>query len=316
MAEALYFNRLTVQKEQKLLKAISLFQNWLDELMMSGISQLQHDPYKLDEIASRLVDFGAQGIARKLRLIPEKIAKQDNWVQFALQQIGEFYFVIRAFNRLHILSDAEKEDLLSYCGIPFTKIGFSEIAFYTDNWYYLGTVSEKEEKLIVRRNWFYGLNCTTCVLFLEFQFNRFVPIKQFKEGTIYKSPVQFYPSAVPQRIKDIQIEMNAPGAQTPLKSFTIDTALDFYSGQISVNPLLKQTCFILKNLKFTMHQDNWYVLSETKQMIRLSNSKAEIKNVLAYSSNSQNIFIGEYESNSIKLISVILDGQLVTLLND
>jgi len=313
MAEALYFKRLNFQKEQKLLEAISLFNSWLDELLMSGISQLQHDPEKLDEIASRMVDYGAQGIARKLRIIPEQIAKRGNWMEFTLQQLGEFYLVVRSFNRLDVMSDFEKEDLLSYCGIPYTKTDFSERSFYSDDWFYLGTVLEKEEKLLIKRNWFYGLNCKSCVLFLEFQFNRFVQTKQFKFGNVYKSAVQFYPSATPQRIKDIQTESINKGLEISLKTQTIESALDVYSGRLYANPFLKQDCFILNAIKFTKHLDRWYLIGKSGQMIQLANTNSEIQHLITYSSTPQNIFICEYENNLLKVFSVLMDHQLISL---
>lgn len=313
MAEALYFKRLNFQKEQKLLEAITLFNNWLDELLISGISQLQNDPTKLDEIASRMVDWGAPGIARKLRIIPERIEKRDNWMEFAMQQLGEFYLVVRSFKRLEALSEAEKEDLLSFCGIPFTKAGFSEIAFYTDDWCFLGTVLEKEEKLLIKRNWFFGLNCKSCVLFLEFQFNRFAPTKQFKSGVIYKSAVQFYPSTTPQRIKDIQTENISIGSDLILKTQTVESALDSYSERLSVNPLLKQLCFILSEIKLVKHLDVWYLAGKSGQMIRITNTIPEIQQLLAYSSNDQNIFICEYDHNLLRVFSVVMDHQLIRL---
>lgn len=313
MAEAQYFKRLNFQKEQKLLEAVSLFNSWLDELLIAGISQLQHDPVKLNEIASRMVDYGAPGIARKLRMIPERIAKGSNWMEFTFQQLGEFYFVINSFKNIVALNDFEKEDLLSYCGIPFTKTSFSESSFYTDDWLYLGTVSENEDKLIVNRNWFYGLNCKSCVLFLEFQFNRFVPIKQFKYGFIYKSAVQFYPSASPQRIKEIQSESSYLAAEYSIKSQTIETALDLYCERISINPLLKQDCFILNSVNFTLHQETWYLKSESGQLIRLANSITEIQELLTYTANVRNFIIGEYENNSLKVFSVIMDYEIINL---
>jgi len=313
MAEALYFKRLNFQKEQKLLEALSLFNSWLDELLIAGISQLQHDPAKLNEIASRMVDYGAPGIARKLRMIPERIAKGSNWMEFTFQQLGEFYLVVRSFKNIAALNEFEKEDLLNYCGIPFTKTSFSESSFYTDDWLYLGTVSETEDKLLVNRNWFYGLNCKASVLFLEFQFNRFVPIKHFKYGSIYKSAVQFYPSASPQRIKEMQSESSYLAAEYSVKSHTIESALDLYCERISINPLLKQYCFILNSVKFTLHQENWYLKSESGQLIRLTNSIAEIQQLLTYTANIQNVIIGEYENNSLNVFSVIIDDELVSL---
>lgn len=48
-------------------------------MLDQGIDVLQHDPHRLDDIATRMVDLGLSGMARKLRSMPEKTEDENDW---------------------------------------------------------------------------------------------------------------------------------------------------------------------------------------------------------------------------------------------
>ncbi len=313
MKEALYFKRLPFQKEQNLLSGIARFKTWLDEWVQQGISVLQHDPAKLDEIATRMVDMGLQGLARKLRLIPERMLHHGDWMDFTVRQIGEFYVLIKLIQVVDSLNTAEKEDVLTYCGIPFGKADFETEVFYSDNWLYLGTRIEKEEKLLIRRNWFYGVQCQRSFVFIEYQFNRFSQVKFFKTDSVYKSSVQFYPSAWPTRIKDIQTDSIFNQAELQLKAADMDQVMLEYSRIISLNPFIRQTCLLINQMQLNQWNNKWYVIGLSGRAYPISNEFHEMPRIVSYAVHPKTVFIAEYTGYELFFLSVFIDDCILPI---
>ena len=310
MNQILFFSRLTNQKEQDLFKAVIILNRWLDELLLKGISSLQDDSEKIIEISTRMVDLGLPGIARKLRIIPEKIKASADWTEYVFKQLGTFYLFVKSFHRLEQMDELEKEDLLSYAGVVYKKSDFTEVNMLQDEWLYLGHQQEKEEKLIIKRNWFYGIHSNHMILFLEFQFNKFVKLKPLTCGTIYRSAVRFFPSKVAQRVKDISIDQIVKTDIISIRKVTLSQLLDHYCNAVSLNPFIRHQCYLLHDVKIARHDDQWFFISKDNQMVAIVNEKEDIPKLLSYYSEKESVYACEYWNNSLKVISILI-GNLV-----
>ncbi|MBK6545552.1 MAG: hypothetical protein IPG12_09825 [Saprospiraceae bacterium] len=313
MTNPKYFLRLTDTKEQSIFKAVLLLEKWLDNLLLSGISVLQQDSEKFTEISTRMLDLGLAGISKKLRLVPEKVQKSKDWTEFAVLQISELYLFIKLMNKIEHLNHLEKEDLLNYAGIPFKKTDFTEDYYLQDDWLFIGNSREKEENLVIIRNWFYGAHSGKLILYLEYQFNQFVQLKAFKLGSFYQATVQFYPSVIFQRIRDMPVDNLILGMERKLLSKTVESSLEEYISIITLNPMIRQFCFVLKDIKFTKSKEQWFISSKGNQWVQIMNSEAEIVKMLSYSSNKDFLIIGEYSETKFRVLAAVLDSIIIPI---
>lgn len=272
---------------------------------MKGLSVLQDDVHKIQEIASRMLDAGAPGIARKLRLIPERIEKSEDWTEWLACEFGELLLFVKYFEHLDKLDANEKEDLLRYAGIIFKKTDFPKGERVHDEWMYLGHVKEHEEKLLIRRNWFYGLHTKRMAMLLEFQFNRFTSFKPFKTGTIYRCGVQFFPSKLPLRIKDMD-NNQVVRTQTDFSTLgNINQLLDEYATAVSANPFLRHQCFLLGIDRISRQGQKWFVSTNENQGIEISNDVEDMPYLLAFISGGYGLFACEYFENKLRILSCL-----------
>lgn len=310
MSDSHKFARLTKQKEDALFKGIQLLRKWLDALLINGVSSLQNDSEKILEISTRMVDHGLPGIARKLRVIPEKIKESEDWTEFVFSQLGEFYLFLAHFDKLNQLDELQKEDLLSYAGIVYKKSDFIEEHLVQDEWLYLGYHKEKEEKLIIKRNWFYGMHSNLCILFIEFQFNKFVKFKPLICGNVYRSGVRFFPAKVMQRVKDISTDQIVKTDFSKLKKVNLSELLDEYCEAVRLNPFIKQQCYLVHEVIVTRQSAGWYLANGKGCMIEMMNEAKDIPKFLSLTSAENIVYVCEYFNNTIRIMSVIL-GSLV-----
>lgn len=310
MSLKLFFSRLTSQKEQSLFQGVGILKKWLDELLLRGVSTIQDDPVKIVEISTRMVDYGLPGIARKLRIIPEKIKETEDWTEYVFMQIGELYLFISSFHDVEKLDELQKEDLLSYAGVVYKKTDFAEDNMLQDEWLYLGCQKEKEEKLIIKRNWFYGIHSHQTILFLEFQFNKFVRLKPLNCGIVYRSAVRFFPSKTHQRIKDLATDQIVKADFSALKTVNLSELLSQYGNAVCLNPFIKHQCYLLRQAKITSLSGLWYFTNDEKQMVVIRNERSAIPIIISYLGQDSGIYVCEYWNNGLTVISVII-GSLV-----
>ncbi|MBK9107148.1 MAG: hypothetical protein IPM92_01890 [Saprospiraceae bacterium] len=89
----LYFSRINAQKEESLLSGVKLLQLWLDHLLTTGLYSNLNLEQSLREISTRLVDCGLPGVARKLRRIPEVLAKEKESLDTVFRYWENYIFL-------------------------------------------------------------------------------------------------------------------------------------------------------------------------------------------------------------------------------
>lgn len=69
-------------------------EEWIHQLLQQGLEVLRKDIHRIDDMATRAVDYGMPSIARRLRLIPTKIAEETEWIEFLSVELGQLLFLI------------------------------------------------------------------------------------------------------------------------------------------------------------------------------------------------------------------------------
>jgi hypothetical protein len=308
-----YFVRLTPSKEAALTHGVNLLDKWLSGLLISGIATLNSDPHKLNEISTRMVDSGLSGIARKLRIFPEKIKSTSDWTEFVFRDLSELCLFTSTFKKLDQLDEAAKEDLLSYAGVITKKMDTELLPGLQDDWLYLGYTMESEDKLIIKRNWFYGKHTHKIVLYLEFQFNRFAKFKLFSYGMIYHSFVRFYFSKVLQRIKEINPTQPVSSGVNEFKALNLNQLLDDYCNLVVLNPFMRHQCYLLKNTGIAMQSGSWYFTGTDNEAVEIINDEKDIPQLLCYSGIADCYYVCEYFNNCIRVISMVVGNIIVDI---
>ena len=115
------FPRINQKKLESLQSGIDILELWIDNLVVNGIEQLSRDGSKIEEISTRMVDYGLSGIARKLRVIPEKL-KLD-----AISNVLSAEMLALILNTSLLFSDNDFGVSISSAESSFTIITFLSI---------------------------------------------------------------------------------------------------------------------------------------------------------------------------------------------
>ncbi|MBK9270522.1 MAG: hypothetical protein IPM48_02905 [Saprospiraceae bacterium] len=301
--------RLSKDRVQRLEKGIDLLEDWILKLLEQGFEVLRKDAHRMEDMATRAVDYGMPAIARRLRLLPEKITEEKDWVSYLNTELGQMLFLIRSIKKPN--THLHPEDILSFLGVPIKK---QEIVDHTegieDEWLYFGTVFDREEKIRIYRHWFYGIHHHKFALCIDFEVNRFVKIREYKRGWMYCGPVHFYPSALPLRVVQIPQTVQAIPTVINFNKQSIQAYQDSYAKAFAANPFLRQTPACLSGIHLIEIDDHCF-LSDPDGTAMVCRTNEDLnRKMRAYCLDPETLLLGEFSEKQFNPLSVFSQGYI------
>ncbi|MBK8954840.1 MAG: hypothetical protein IPM34_04690 [Saprospiraceae bacterium] len=308
---SIHFSRLQEKKEENFLEGCNLLHSWLQDTLTTGLYSNKQLDKSMSELSSRLVDFGLPSVARKLRVLRNSLSDGKEITELVFPVFSELSLFCRMMEQLGSLDMLEKEDLLTYAGIPFLKKQIPEEHAVQDSWMYLGMSRDTEEKMQVYRHWFYGIHGHKNCLYIEFKFGNWNNSSLFFPGQIYRGAVSYFPSRVPVRIAEPPAKKGQLIKCEIDQFHTVEQALDHFAWLMSYNPFIQSYTYLLKDVRFACEQNKWYVFDNKSGGILLDHDLTEIPRLVSLSNHPQCQFVAEYKPHAFRFLNVIIDGKLV-----
>ncbi len=143
-------------------------EQWLRDQVAQGIAQLGQGGYgPIDQMAARMIDAQAPGVAGLLRSLPGELSG-EGWPARLLEQLGALHLLIEAHRRLDELPPELAATVRSRVGYPVSKADVLAGPGLEDHWYAVGAVDSAEGRLDTRRVWLYGATSRRWALLLSF----------------------------------------------------------------------------------------------------------------------------------------------------
>jgi len=308
-----HFSRLTPKKEQNLWMATRLLDNWLDDIVDKGFYHQQNALDQMESLAARLVDFGVPGIAKKIRMLQGKLHAKSDRVEHLSLVLGEFSLFCSMMKGIDQLNSIQREDLLSYAGIPYHKKNLSNERSVDDQWLYVGYAKEREEKLTVYRHWFVGNKTNVKILWIEYLFGQSNRPKRFVIGRFYSAVVRFFPSATPSRIDDIHSSPTIPKHQLEPQNSTLKEVVDHFSLLLTYNPFIRSYVYVLRQTEMQKFKGKWCLWDGGSELFPLDNQAKELDALTSVCKLDGTYLFVEFLGKAIKVLSILLDGQVLSM---
>ena len=168
---------------------------WLRDQVRTGIADLGRGGYgPLDQMAARMVDAQAPGVAGMLRSLPGELAG-EGWPGRLLEQLGALHLLVAAHRRVDELPPALAATVRPRVGYPVRKADVLAGPAVTDHWFAVGAVDSLDYRLVSRRVWLYGATTGRWALLLSF-----VPPGAFLDDSVaagqrLHANLHFYPGS-------------------------------------------------------------------------------------------------------------------------
>jgi hypothetical protein len=169
------------QRAQRVADGLAELQSWLKDQVLVGLSATSaagrgqghgqgygHVHGHADEVAARMVDAQAPGVAGVLRGLSEVPASGEGWPGRLLAEYGQLHLLARAHQRLGALPPDLAVTVKSRIGYPTSRQEVLAGPAVTDHWAVLGVRDLLDGKVPGRRIWLRGRDSDRWAMLLTF----------------------------------------------------------------------------------------------------------------------------------------------------
>ena len=145
-------------RHDKVMQGITELQLWIKDIVRNGIISMPEKGFPwFENVAKRMVDAQAPGLANMVRQLGETNFFADNWQQPFLEQLLKLYIVTEGYQQHHSGGMPFLHDLRSWIGFTINQEELKEQPGITDTWIVLAKQSNEVDNITTEKYWLYGM---------------------------------------------------------------------------------------------------------------------------------------------------------------
>ena len=238
--------RRAEQREARVATGLTEVDRWLCDQVRQGLAASQRSGYRhWDDIAARMVDAQAPGLAERLRSLAAVPYSGSGWETRLLEEYALLRLLATAGREQAALPPPLRDTVRSRVG--FTVRQADVLASATpvrDFWSVLARRDLGQERISIRRTWLRGQDTSRFALVLSFAAAGEALDDSLGVGTKIDADLAFYPAAVPLRAlvatrhDTLYLGGYASGPGTPPAGATVTGLLASYAAALGEDPWL------------------------------------------------------------------------------
>ncbi len=305
-------------REKKVSDGLALLHIFLKDLVRDGLSVAATRSYReWDNLAARLIDSQAVGVARQVRQIPKFLT------DFAelLAHLGKLALICEGWSNRENLSADEQADLRTTIGFPLDQAGLLLEDGIKTRWHVLGQALLTEDLLMIRRTWLRRESLAQSsgpemALILEFSGLGQAMSAALVVGSYLEAELCFAPSAYPQRavLKGIPQQLEPAKDLSILgEPMSLEAMLSAHADALAVNPWLERAGYVVGLVQLGLTTTAAFVVNTEGQSLPVAASSDTLFTYLALSGGHPINIFAEWDGQSLLLLSMEVKGQWIPL---
>jgi hypothetical protein len=282
---------------------------WIKDMIRNGLLTVpSKDRSYFENMAKRMVDAQAPGLAGSVRALGEINFYREGWQTPFLDQLIRLFLTIRGFSRIEELSSDLQEEIKTQVGFAQNQESLKAEKGLRDHWFVLAKNIDKEEHLAVERNWLYGCGSNRFALVLQFYVRNQLPEINLMPGTFLDAEMVFYKgtNALRALVKEYQVIQKN---ESPPGAATLEAVAVSASRQASVNPFVDQYPMILDEVSLVQQGNQWIFRDASGKGANISHTFKGIWNMLALSGGRKMKVFALGKENEYEPLGVWIDNK-------
>lgn len=251
------------QRDARVRDGIATCRVWLDDLARRGLAAAQQEKSTFwSQLAARMVDAQAPGLARHITQLPDLISSGEGWELRTLDALGRLHLLLKAGEQLATLPPDLALDVRTTLGWNQSKEDALANEAVHDRWLAVGSIVEDEDRVRVRRTWLVGRNTHRRALLLDFAAGAAPLSATAAAGTEFDADLAFYPGRFALRAQPKSRGDALPLSPDlgPAADASINDALHRYALALGANPWLARWPLLLRAARPTRVGDRWFLI--------------------------------------------------------
>lgn len=271
-------------RQQKVADGIAELMRWIKDIIRHGLLQIPEkgDTY-WENMARRMVDAQAPGLAGMVRTLGETNFYSDGWQISFLDQLLRIYLVVQGYTQSDKLDEHLQQEIRTLIGFTQNQEALRQQTGIKDNWLVLSKHTTEEENLITERYWLHGQQSKKSALVLQFFVkNQTRPDVLITPGIALQGELVFFPSPAPLRaiIKFPVSNISLPEV-TGMEGWTQVT--DTETALCEQMPVRSERPYIVQQLTPVQHNLQWWLKDREERLMPLKAGYSNIWRLLALS---------------------------------
>ena len=236
------------RRERRVADGVDELDLWLCDQVGHGLAGVATAPYTLwDDVARRLVDAQAGGLAGRVRELASIPRRGDGWPSRLLEEYALLRLLATAYRRRDVLPEPLRATVRARVGFTVTQEAALAGERVHDRWYVAGIRDDEQEHLTTRRVWLRGLDTGRPALVLSFAApGRTLDASLVAGGTV-DAELAFHPGAQPLRAV-VAARHGTPTLTAP-RGTTVAGLLGEYAGALARDPWLDRWPALLERVR-------------------------------------------------------------------
>jgi hypothetical protein len=259
---------------------------WLKDIIRNGIMNIPDKGSAFFEnIARRMVDAQAPGLAGMIRGLGETNFYTEGWPTPFMDQLLRIYLVMEGYNNSSSLSESLQQDIRTWIGFTQNQEELKEQTGITDTWLVLSKQSIEVDAVTTERTWLYGTKSNRYALLLQFIIRGQGIQHSLTPGMFVQAELVFFPSASPLRaIIKQQVSTNAVSEFNKFENWqqVAETETDL-NNQL---PFRSERPFVIQQLKPVQYNKQWWLQDRDNKLMQLKNEYKSIWKLLSLSAGN------------------------------
>lgn len=254
-------------RHQKVLNGINDLEIWMKDLLRNGLINVPEQAYKLfDNMARRMVDAQAPGLANRLKAMQEINFYDESWKYNLTDQLGKLYLLMKSYRNLDSQTQDWQNEIRTQIGYPQSKEEVLNGEAIADHWVILHKRSQKINELNSETYWMYGQRSERFAIYLSFTMPGTLPELSLVPGSIYEGSLCFYKGIGTLRALFKKCVLS-PKTFTPNFCPNLKEATTLYRNAMKLNPFLENIPILVENLQLTHCGKLFYVQDINKELL-------------------------------------------------
>lgn len=271
-------------RQQKVADGLDELHRFIKDIIRNGMLNLPEKGAAFwENMAKRMVDAQAPGLAAQLKTLGEISYFTEGWQTRCLDQLLKLYLIIQGYKNIDTLKPELQQDIRTLIGFPQNQEELKAQSGIRDDWFVLARQTTEEDKLLVERNWLYGVNTQKYALILQFYVRSQPPETNLSPGLLVDATLVFYNSALPLRALVKEQRSTKKANQLPAGYDNWTAVLTRESQDNATYPFVDAWPCIIGWLKPVPFNNEWWLQDEQQQLMRISGNYGAIWNLLSLS---------------------------------
>lgn len=270
-------------RHDAVLNGISELKKWMSDIIRNGIIAMPDKGFSFFEnMAKRMVDAKAPGLANMIRNLGETPFYQENWQQTFLEKLLGIYLVSEGYSTQHDKEHVFVQDLRSWIGYTINQDELKEQAGITDEWLVLAKQSSEVDSVTTEKYWLYGTTSKAYAVVLQFIVRGQGTVLTLSAGMTIRAELVFFPSVNPLRAlikRQINTEQLTSLSGYPHWNAVLETTATLYSQF----PVQGERAWFVNDLVPVYHNQQWWFRDSDAQLMPAGNNEQKIWKILAIS---------------------------------